>query len=39
MADVLIYLVQLAARLGTSLPDAVAAKMAINAARFPPQAP
>jgi len=39
MADVLIYLVQLAGRLGTSLPDAVAAKMAINAERFPPQAP
>ena len=35
LADVLIYLVQLADRLGTDLPAAVAAKMALNARRFP----
>lgn len=35
MADVLIYLTVLADKLGTNLPDAVWAKMAINAGRFP----
>lgn len=35
MADVLIYLVQLADRLGTDLPAAVATKMERNAERFP----
>ncbi|MEM7338413.1 MAG: nucleotide pyrophosphohydrolase [Actinomycetota bacterium] len=35
MADVLIYLVQLADRLGTNLPEVAFAKMAVNAARFP----
>ncbi len=39
MADVLIYLVQLADRLGTDLPEAVRAKMARNAIRFPPSSP
>ncbi len=38
MADVLIYLVQLADRLGTDLPQAAATKMAANAGRFPPAA-
>ncbi len=36
MADVLIYLVVLADQMGTSLPDAVRAKMAKNVVRFPP---
>lgn len=36
MADVLIYLVVLADQMGTDLPDAVRAKMAKNAVRFPP---
>lgn len=36
MADVLIYLVVLADRMGTSLPEAVRTKMAQNAVRFPP---
>jgi NTP pyrophosphatase (non-canonical NTP hydrolase) len=35
MADVLIYLVQLAGVLEVDLPNAVEAKMAVNAARFP----
>lgn len=39
MADVLIYLVQLADRLGTSLPEAVATKMVANETRFPPLGP
>lgn len=36
VADVLIYLVRLADQLDIDLIDAVARKMAINAARFPP---
>ena len=35
MADVLIYLVQLANRLDTNLPDITSRKMALNARRFP----